>query len=453
MGKELAGVCSSQRKHNPNMEGRETMQTSLRAIAEKAKKLSKYRFQELYSLLNANLLTESWKKLNKKAAPGVDGTTADEYAQNLESNIQTTVDDLKNKRYHAKLVKRVYIPKGEGKLRPLGLPVTADKVVQRAVADILEAIYEQDFLPNSYGYRPNRGPQMAVIELTRELQFGKYNYIVEADIRGYFNNIDHEWLVKMLEQRIDDQAFIRLIRKWLNASILETDGKILDPITGTPQGGIVSPVLANICLHYALDLWFEKVVKPHCEGRAYLCRYADDFACAFQYKRDAERFYEVLGKRLNKFSLELAPEKTRIIQFGPFHKEKTSFEFLGFEFRWGLSRKGKNIIKRRTSRKKLRKSVATLQTWCKEIRHSRQREIFYQLSSKLRGYFNYYGIIGNSPSLLQFYGQAMRILYKWLNRRSQRSSLEWEEFKKLWRRFRVPKPRIVEGPTQLALDF
>jgi group II intron reverse transcriptase/maturase len=214
------------------------MQTSLKAIAEKAKRFSKYRFQDLYGMLNVNLLTEAWKKLNKKSAPGVDGTNADDYAKNLESNIQQVVDELKNKRYHAKQVKRVYIPKGEGKLRPLGLPSTVDKVVQRAAADILEAIYEQDFLPNSYGYRSNRGPQMAVIDLTKELQYGGYNYIVEADIRAFFDNIDHEWLIKMLEQRIDDQAFIRLIRKWLKAGILEQDGKILHPITGSPQGGI-----------------------------------------------------------------------------------------------------------------------------------------------------------------------------------------------------------------------
>jgi group II intron reverse transcriptase/maturase len=453
MGKGLAGIRSFQRKHNPNTEGRETMQTSLRAIAEKAKEISKYRFQELYGLLNVKQLTEAWKKLNKNAAPGVDGTTADDYAEDLESNIQAIVDDLKNKRYHAKQVKRVEIPKGDGKSRPLGLPATVDKVVQRAAADILEAIYEQDFLPNSYGYRPNRGPQMAVIDLTRELQFGRYNYVVEADIRSFFDNIDHGWLVKMLEQRIDDQAFIRLIRKWLNAGILEKDGEILHPITGSPQGGIISPILANICLHYVLDLWFEKVVKSHCEGKAYLCRYADDLVCAFQYKSDAERFYEVLGKRLNKFSLEISPEKTRIIKFGPFHKDKTSFEFLGFEFKWGLSRKGKNMIKRRTSRKKLRKSIANFKAWCKEKRHDRQREIFRELSNKFRGYFNYYGLRGNSKSLGQFYFQAMRTLFKWLNRRSQRSSFEWEEFKKLWRRFRVPKPRIVEKQVQLTLDL
>nr|OZC15296.1 group II intron-encoded protein LtrA [Sporomusa silvacetica DSM 10669] len=332
------------------------------------------------------------------------------------------------------------------------MPATVDKVVQRAAADILEAIYEQEFLPNSYGYRPNRGPQKAVIDLTQELQYGRYNYIVEADIRSFFDNIDHEWLIKMLEQRIDDQAFTRLIRKWMNAGILEQDGKILHPIAGTQQGGVISPVLANICLHYALDLWFEKVVIYHCEGKAYICRFADDFVCAFQYKRDAERFYEVLGKRLNKFSLALAPEKTRIIAFGPFHKEKSSFEFLGFEFRWGMSHKGKNIIKRRTSRKKLKKSVANFTAWCKGARSSRLRKIFRQLSSKLRGYRNYYGLIGNSANLAQFYYQAKRILFKWLNRRSQRSSLSWEEYEKLWERYQVPKPRITQS-RQIAMSF
>jgi len=453
MGKGLAEIRSPQRKHLAYMKGRGPMQTSLRGIAKKAKDFAKYRFRNLYGMLNTSLLTQAWDELNKKAAPGVDGVSANDYAQNLESNIQAVVEELKEKRYHTKLVKRVYIPKEGGKMRPLGLPAMSDKIVQRATADILEAIYEQDFLPGSYGYRPHKGPQLAVRELTQTLQLGRFNYVVEADIRGYFQNIDHEWLTRMLEQRIDDRNMIRLIRKWLKAGILETDGKILHPVTGTPQGGVASAILANVYLHYVLDLWFEKAVKPNCEGAAYLCRFADDFVCAFQYKRDAEKFYEVLGKRLNKFSLELAPEKTKIIKFGPFHEEKNSFEFLGFEFKWGMSQKGKNIIKRRTSRKKLRKSVASFTTWCKENRHSRNRVIFQQLNSKLRGYYNYYGIIGNSSSLGQFYGLVRQIMFKWLNRRSQRSSFEWKEFKKLWKQFRVPKPRITEGPNQLVLKF
>lgn len=366
------------------------MRTSLQAIAEKAKKHKKYRFQNLYRMLDVSGLVAAWAKINKKSVPGIDAVTAGQFAKDLSKNIQETVMELKEKRYKAKLVRRTYIPKGEGKTRPLGIPVVADKVVQRAAADILEAIYEQDFLPSSHGYRPNVGPQQTVQELTRELQFGKYSYIVEADIRNYFGTINHEWLIKMVEQRVDDQAFIGLIKKWLKAGIMDTDGKILHPITGTPQGGIISPVLANIYLHYALDLWFEKVVKPRCEGEAYICRFADDFVCAFRYKKDAELFYEELGRRLDKFRLKLAEEKTKIISFGRFRKnEKTSFEFLGFEYRWGVSHKGKDIIKRRTTRKKLRKSLANFTEWCKENRNKRLPTLFLMLNAKLRGYYNY----------------------------------------------------------------
>ena len=254
------------------------MQTSLQAIAQKAKQLRQYRFRDLYRMIDERALYEAWREINKQAAPGIDKVTAQEFAKDLDQNIRETVEKLKKKNYRAKLVRRKDIPKGNGKTRPLGIPVVADKLVQRAAAKILEAIYEQDFLSNSYGYRPNVGPLTAVDDLTRELRCGIYNYIVEADIKGFFDNLDHEWLLKMLEQRVDDKAFIGLIRKWLKAGILNTDGQVIHPVTGTPQGGIISPVLANIYLHYALDLWFEKVVKPNSEGRAYICRFADDCA-------------------------------------------------------------------------------------------------------------------------------------------------------------------------------
>jgi RNA-directed DNA polymerase len=263
------------------------MQTSLQAIAEKAKRLKKHRFQNLYRMLDYERLMEAWKKIKKKAAPGVDGVTAAEYGKNLEENVRSTVEELKGKRYKARLIRRKYIPKEKGKFRPLGILVVRDKVVQQAAATVLGAIFEQDFPPCSYAYRPKLGPQQAVRDLTRELQFGRYNYIVEADIRGFYDNINHEWLIKMVEQRVDDQAMVRLIWKWLNAGILEEDGKIIDPVTGTIQGGIISPLLANIYLHYALDLWFEKVVKPRCEGQAYLCRFADD--CAPRKRRRTAR--------------------------------------------------------------------------------------------------------------------------------------------------------------------
>lgn len=430
------------------------MRTSQQAIAQKAKKHKKYRFQNLYGMLDVVGLTEAWAKIKKKAAPGVDKVTAAEFAKDLGKNIQETVAALKEKRYKARLVRRVYIEKEAGKMRPLGILVVADKVVQKGAAEILGAIFEQDFLPSSYGYRPDVGPQQAVRDLTRELQFGRYNYIVEADIRGYFDNINRDWLIKMVEQRVDDRAFIGLIKKWLDAGIMEADGKILHPITGTQQGGVISPILANIYLHYALDLWFEKVFKPGCEGEAYLCRFADDFICAIQYKSDAERLYRELGKRLAEFGLELAMEKTRIISFTPFRKQEgTSFEFLGFEYRWGVSHKGKSIIKRRTTRKKLRKSLASFTAWCKENRSKRLWRLFQELNAKLRGYYNYYGIIGNTSGIEEFYQQAIRILYKWLNRRSQRRSYKWEEFNKVLERYQVLTPRITERSYQLHFEF
>ncbi|SEM89876.1 group II intron reverse transcriptase/maturase, partial [Candidatus Frackibacter sp. WG12] len=362
------------------------VQTSLKGIAKKAKRLKKYRFRDLYRQINHSALSKAWDNINKKAAAGVDKITAKEFAKNLKDNIESILDSLIGKRYHAKMVRRVNIEKDNGKLRPLGIPVVADKIVQRATADILEAIYEQDFIDNSYGYRPNRDSKVAIKSLTKELQFGKYSYIVEADIKGFFDNIDHDWLIEMLKQRVNDKEFIRLIKKWLKAGILKEDGQVIHPVTGTPQGGIISPILANIYLHYVLDIWFIGKVKKECAGEAHLCRYADDFVCAFRYKRDAERFYHMLQKRLNKFGLALSLEKTNIISFSRFRKyENNSFEFLGFEMRWGTSRKGKDIIKRRTSRKKLRKSLKNFTKWCKENRNKRLRSLFSDLNAKLRG--------------------------------------------------------------------
>lgn len=252
------------------------MQTSLRGIAKKAREQKKHRFGNLYEMLNEENLLDCWRYIRKDAAYGVDRVSAQEYEENLGENIRRLVERLKRGSYRAKLVRRQYIPKGEGKYRALGIPATEDKLLQLAVKRILEAIYEQDFLRCSYGYRPKKGALDAVDKLTVKLQFGRYDFVVEADIKGYFDNIDHDWLVRMLEERIDDRALMRLIEKWLKAGILDTDGKVLHPVTGTPQGGIVSPILANVYLHYALDLWFHKVVRKHCRGEACLIRYADD---------------------------------------------------------------------------------------------------------------------------------------------------------------------------------
>jgi len=418
------------------------MQTSLQGIAKKAKLNKKYRFRDLYQLLNEENLLDSWKYLNNKAASGVDKISTKEFEANLPTNIQGLVTSLKEKRYRAKLVRRVDIPKGKGKYRSLGIPTIGDKLIQKAVARILEAIYEQDFLSCSYGYRPVIGAKDAVRDLTTTLTRGRYGYILDADLQGFFDHINHQWLLKMLEERIDDKPFIHLIAKWLKAGILSTDGKILHPVSGTPQGGIVSPILANIYLHYVLDLWFEKKVKPNCKGEAYLCRYADDFICAFRFKDDV--VYMALIERLNKFGLSLSPDKTRIIRFSRFEKGTDYFEFLGFEFRWGTSRRGKDIIKRRTSRKKLLASLQRFALWCYKCRNLRLRRIFKLLNAKLRGYYNYYGITGNFASLQEFFRQAMKILFKWLNRRSQKRSLCYNIFNQIAKFYHVEKPRITE---------
>jgi len=344
---------------------KEQMKTSLQGIVKKEKLNKRHRFRDLYRLLNEENLLDSLKYLNNKAASGVDKISTKEFEANLPINIQGLVTSLKEKRYRAKLVRRVNIPKGKGKYRSLGIPTLGDKLIQKAVARILEAIYEQDFLSCSYGYRPLIGAKDAVKDLSAILAKGRYGYLLDADLQGFFDHIDHRWLIKMLEERIDDKPFIHLIIKWLKAGILSTDGKVLHPVTGTPQRGIVSPILANIYLHYVLDLWFEKKVKPNCRGEAYLCRYADDFICAFRFRDDVEEFYTTLIERLNKFGLSLSPDKTRVIRFSRFEKGTNCFEFLGFEFRWGISRKGKDMIKLRTSRKKLLSSLIKFSLWCR----------------------------------------------------------------------------------------
>ena len=432
-----------------------SVQTSLMGISQKAKRIKDYRFQNLFRLLNVIFLWVSWKSLNKRAATGVDKVTAQEFGSKLKENIIRIVDSLRRGSYRARLVRRVYIDKGNGKKRPLGIPAIADKLVQRAVAKILNAIYEQDFIEDSYGYRPKRSAQKAINTITRKVRFGNYRYVVEADIKGYFNNIDHNWLVKMLELRINDSQFIRLIKKWLKAGILEEDGKVIHPATGTPQGGIVSPILANIYLHYALDIWFENYVKKVCKGKAYICRYADDFICTFERKEDAEWFYQKLQVRLRKFNLEISLEKTNIISFFRYdYREGNSFEFLGFEFRWGRSRKGTITIMKRTSRKKLRKSIKNFTEWCKDRRSKKLWIIFKELNSKLQGYYNYYGLRGNYNGIEQFYAAAQKILFKWLNRRSHRKSFTWDEYLKVLKKYEMMEPRITEKSTrQLSLKF
>ena len=387
---------------------------------------------------------DCWRDLNKNAASGVDKVTAEAYSENLEANIQALVGKLKAKRYRAKLVRRCYIPKENGKERPLGIPALEDRLLQLACAKILASILESDFLDTSYGYRPNRSAREAIEDLQFNLQFGKYGYVVEADIKGFFDNIDHEWLIRMLRERIDDAAFLGLIRKWLKAGILDTDGKILHPETGTPQGGIISPVLANLYLHFGLDLWFQKRVKAYCKGEAFILRYADDFICAFRYRDEAERFYRELPKRLVKFNLSVAPEKTGMIRFSRFHPGmQRRIVFLGFETYWMTDHNGAAKVEQRTARKKLQSACRRIKEWIKDNRHLKGRTFIEALNRRLRGHYNYYNIPGNLPSLWRFYHWAVECSFKWLNRRGgKRKSFTWKVFNEAISRLGIAKPKM-----------
>ena len=418
------------------------VQTSLSGIAKKAKTQPKYRFRNLYGMLDERLLADSWEQINKNAASGVDGVSARAFEEHLGENICELVEELKGKRYRVKLVRRRYIPKGQGKRRPLGIPAVRDKVLQVAVARILRAIWEQEFMRCSYGYRPGVGARDAVQQLTVKLQFGPYKHVVEADIKGFFDHVDHEWMARMIELRVDDKPFVRLIRKWLKAGILEEDGRtIVRPGAGTPQGGIVSPVLANIYLHYVIDLWFHRVFLKRCNGEGCMIRYADDGIWAFEREEDAERFVVELKERLGKFGLELSEEKSRRVRFdrGP---EAQRFEFLSFEFYWSRDRQGRPHVKKRTARRRLRRSLSEFSAWIKASRSMRIGELLKKLNSKLRGYFNYYGVIGNYRSVYEFFRCIRFTLWKWLRRRSQRGRMNWAKFRHLLERLGLQRPYI-----------
>lgn len=332
----------------------------------------------------------------------------------------------------------------------MGIPALEDKLVQLACAKVLNAIYEQDFLEFSTGYRPNRSAKETVADLTFNLQYGCYGYSVEADIKSFFDKINHDWLLEMLAYRIDDKAFLNVIRTWLKAGILDTDGTILDPETGTPQGGVISPILANVYLHYALDLWCEHVVKKHVRGEAMMCRYADDFVVAFRFQDDAERFYRVLPKRLGKFGLEVAPEKTQVLRFSRFHPSmKRRCTFLGFELYWLPDRQGAMRVKHRTSRKKLQDACRRIKEWIKDNRHLKGKQFIQALNRRLQGHYNYYGLQGNSASLSRFYTWAKQCAFKWLNRRGgKKKSFTWQAFERALDRLGIALPKITEVKRQ-----
>ena len=433
MGKVLTEVRSLQRNLIPDAEDWEHYELpSLRGIARKAKQEPAHRFRDLSRYLDKTHMQHAFKRLNKKAASGVDKVTYTDYRENFDNNVEDLIDRLKHESYKAKLVKRKHIPKSPGKTRPMGIPVLEDKLLQTVGSDLLGAIFEQDFHDFSYGYRPKRGARQCADDLTVRMQFGRFGYVVEADIKGFFTHIDHDILLELIARRVDDRRYLRLIRKWLKAGILEEDGAVAYPEEGTPQGGSISPILANIYLHYAIDEWFEKVVKPHCEGDAIICRYADDFVCAFQNRRDAEKFYRVLPKRLERFKLQVAEDKTNCIRFSRFAAGlKNRFTFLSFEFYWDKDKGGKSRLFRRTARKKLQESKRSYTAFIKESRHMKTPILLDKLTQKLRGYYNYFGVIGNVGDLYQVYSHVVSLLYKWLNRRSGRKSLTWAQLKRV----------------------
>lgn len=439
----------------PNKAGQEQhKQTSLQGIARTATYNATHRFRNLYGEIDYALLKMAWDRLNKKSMVSDKDLTIKEYAEHLEDNLQKLLERLKAKKYKAKLIKRHYIPKENGKKRPLGIPTLEDKIVQKAAAMLLDAIYEQDFKDSSYGYRPKRSAQDAVNDLTFNLQYGKFGYIVEADIKGFFDNIDHDLLLEMLAKRINDRAFLNLIRKWLKAGILEPDGIVIHPDSGTPQGGIISPILANIYLHEVLDRWFEEDVKPELQGKAIIYRYADDFVCAFQYKKDVDRFFRTLPKRMGRYGLELEDTKTSVLRFSRFHPSRQrTFHFLGFEFYWFPDWKGISRVQRRTSPKKQQAAFKRIVEWLNKARHLPKKKFFSTLKRKLTGHYNYYYIRGNSRSVNSFFGYVKFYTFKWLNRRSQRKSYNWKQFSRLlqWVNIERPKLRIVNRRSQVVL--
>jgi len=410
------------------------MSTQLDQIATKARSDRKVRFTSLAHLLTPEFLRETWKQMNRRGASGIDGETTKEFEQDLNTRVQELCERLKRGAYRAPPVRRVEIPKGPGKVgtRPLGIPTVEDRLLQRAVARILEAVFEADFLECSYGFRPRRNPHDALRALRRIIVTKKVGHLFEADIRGYFNHIQHEWLQKMVAHRIADPLILRLVGKWLHAGYM-LEGVVIRTEEGSPQGGPISPILANIYLHFVLDLWFEKKIKPKCRGEAYLTRFADDFVGNFQYGRDAERFQQDLTDRFGKFGLELAEEKTRVMRFGRFVRSdlaKTgakpdTFDFLGFKHVCGTDRDGKFALIRVPCEKSRRKFLAKTKEWLKRHMHWKRQDQQRQLTMMLRGFYQYFGLYHCKPKLDGIRREVERQWARTLRRRSQRHRLYW----------------------------
>jgi len=434
--------------------------TKLALISERARKEPNLQFTSLAHLLNVECLKECYYSLGRDRASGIDGVSWEEYGKRLGENLEDLVCRLKAKRYKPQPSRRVYIPKDEHSKRPLGLPALEDKIVQKGVAKILEAIYEQDFLEFSYGFRPNRSCHQAIKVVDKAIMKRPINYIIEADIKGFFDNVSHEWVMKCLEVRIKDPSFLLLIRRFLRAGYIDA-GQLVLTTKGTPQGGNLSPILSNIFLHYVLDLWFEKKIKSKVRGACHLVRYADDFICMVQYADDAKYIEQAMRERFGKFGLELHPDKTQVIHFGRGKRDKLgqdkhlphSFDFLGFTHYWGKSRRGNWILCRKTSSIRLRRACKELATWLKTIRSSAKlKEWWPILRAKLRGHYQYYGISGNNRAMCRYCDVTDHLIFKWLNRRCQKVSFNWKGFRAYLKRYPLPKPRVVHNLYTLSTD-
>ena len=428
-------------------------ESKLVLISKHAAEKPEMQFISLAHLLNTEFLRQCFYSLNRNKAVGVDNVSWKEYEGGLEENLNKLEDRLKRKKYKPLPARRVYIPKDNGDKRPLGVSAIENKIVEKGIKKILESIYEQDFSDISYGFRPNRNCHQALKELNDQIMENPINHIVEADIKGFFDNVSHEQLIKFLEIRIKDSSMLHLIKKFLKAGYID-DKLLVTGEKGTPQGSIISPLLANIFLHYVLDEWFEKIVKVHVRGYCEIIRYADDFVCVVRYVEDAEKIEKGCLNRFNKYGLELNSTKSRRLSFGRYETENAkrqkrrpnTFDFLGFTHFSDKTRKGGFKLGRKTSRKRLVSKCKEMTDWLKKMRnYKKPKEWWETLRAKLRGHYQYYGVSGNYRSINVYYKHTLRALCKWLNRRSQKSSMTWANFSKYLECYSVPKPKTVHN--------
>ncbi len=422
-------------------------------IAMLARQMKGTALRTLAHHMDEDWLREAYRQTRKDGARGVDGMDAATFETDLEGNLRTLLDRAKSGLYRAPPVRRVHIPKGEGKTRPLGIPTLEDKVLQRGAKMLLEPIYEGDFYDFSYGFRPRRSAHQALEALHEGIWKMRGGWVLDADIQGFFDAIDHGHLREMLSQRVADRIVQRLVGKWLKAGVME-EGVVIHPESGSPQGGVISPLLANIYLHEVLDRWWVEDVLPRMRGKAFMIRYADDFVMVFSDRTDAERVNGVLPKRLDRYGLTLHPEKTRLIRFRnptdhPVDNE--TFDFVGFTLFWGRTRRGKWSLKRKTAKARLSRAMSAMNAWMSRVRHVRVRRQAELLSWKLRGHFNYYGVRGNSHSITRFAHATLGLWKRWLSRRSQRTKMNWENFHKIVRKYDIPRARLPTRPRQLRL--